>query len=665
MLVLAGGLAAAGCSSTADETAHVDVPPAKAEWSTIEGCDPLVPTYCGYPFPSNVYTADDPESPTGRRVRMSAKNMPFSPKGVSDPAPWNEADGFSAGGVLLAQFPAATEEGLPTPETIEVSLGADSPTVVIDAETGERIAHFAEIDRSTSEDDQRSFMIRPVVRIEDGHRYIVAIRNVKSASGVIAPSPAFQALRDKLKFTDDPSIDKRRALYEDIFARLDKAGVKRDSLQLAWDFTTASRDNNTARMVHMRDEALELAGDAGPAYTITSVDTDYEPEQVAFRIHGTMKVPLYLDKPDAGAHLNYGADGLPEPNPSKSTYDVPFELLIPKSATAENPAALMSYGHGLLGSHTQIQAGNFRTLINQYNYAIFAVDLVGMSEDDVGNIMNALLSGKLETIETMFDRLHQGTLNNLLAMRMMKNAFSKDPTYGKLLDPTKRYYHGISQGGIFGGVYMALSTDVTRGVLEVMGQPYNLLLNRSQDFAPFFTMMNISYPDARDQQMVLGLIQMLWDRVEPSGYTKYIRENPLPNTPAHEVLLRAAVGDHQVATLGAHIMARAIGAKHIDSGVRDVFGLETVKSADSGSGYIEYDFGLPEVPICNIPMSACEDPHGELRYLAESQQALDNFLRTGTLKNFCEEGKCSFPALSGCTDKNPGDTCPELNISSE
>ena len=75
---------------------------------------------------------------------------------------------------------------------------------------------------------------------------------------------------------------------------------------------------------------------------------------------------------------------------------------------------------------------------------------------------------------------------------------------------------------------------------------------------------------------------MLWDRVEPSGYTKYLRQDMLPGTPAHEVLMRAAVGDHQVTTLGAHIMARAVGAKHVDSGVRDVPGLEKVPGAQSG-----------------------------------------------------------------------------------
>jgi hypothetical protein len=662
-LALTAPILASGCGGGDDESASefVTVPAPEVRWPTLE-CDPLVPSYCGFPFPSNVFTKEDTTSPTGRRVQLAAATLPVASSGVrSKPDPWNISDGFSPGAALLAELPGAIETGLPNAEAIERSLEADSPTVLLDAETGERVAHFSEIDKSggevePGEPENRALMIRPAVRLEDGRRYIVAIRGVQGRTGPVEPSPAFKALRDKRVF-DDASITARRGLYEDIFLRLGSAGVARETLQLAWDFTTASRDNNTARLIHMRDEALALAGDDGPAYTIDVEDTAFDPEHVAVRIEGKLTVPLYLDDPAPGSNLLLGADGLPEPNPKRPTYEIPFELMIPKSA-ADEPAALLQYGHGLLGERGQIHAQNFRELIQKFNYAIFAVDLVGMS-DDSSHIADVLATGDVDRLSTMFDRMHQGTLNYLMAMRTMSRGFAKDPKYGKYINKDERYYHGISQGGIFGGVYMSVSTDVTRGVLEVMGQPYNLLLNRSVDFGVFFTIMRMSFPDTRDQQFYLNLIQMLWDRVEPNGYTKYLRQDMLPNTPAHEVLMRAAVGDHQVTTLGAHIMARAIGAKHIDSGVRPIYGLETVKSATQGSGYIEYEFGLPPAPVCNIPLNACDDPHGELRYLDAAGPELDHFLRTGKFDNFCPNGVCRFPELSGCKPGEQASTCPE------
>jgi hypothetical protein len=206
---------------------------------------------------------------------------------------------------------------------------------------------------------------------------------------------------------------------------------------------------------------------------------------------------------------------------------------------------------------------------------------------------------------------------------------------------------------------MALTTDVERGALGVMGQPFSLMLNRSIQFAPFLYLMRMGYPDARDQQFLLGLIQMLWDRVEPNGYTHTIARNPLPGTPVHRVSMRAALGDHQVPTVAAHVFARAVGAKHLDTGVRDIWGLERVQGTGEGSGYTEYAFGLPPEPTCNVPMDACEDPHGKPREIDSSRKQADTFLRTGKIENFCEQGVCSYPELSGC---KPEETTPSCSL---
>jgi hypothetical protein len=649
-VILLAGSAAIGC--TGDEPLVVrsaDSP----EWPNLE-CDPLVPSHCGLPFPSNVFTASDAASATGRRVALMPGTLPTASSGNRvKPDPWRKSDGFSPGIALLAHFPGLRPSGLPTPSTIASSLGATSPTVLLDAETGERIPHFAELDLSGDNDAERALMIRPVVRLADARRYIVAIRDIEGESGPITASPAFEALRDGTP-SSEPSIEARRGLYAEIFRRLAAAGVEKGNLVLAWDFTTASRESNTAWMVHMRDEALALVGADGPSYVIDSVETDYEPAQIAFRLNGRMTVPLYLDQPEAGANLVFGSDGLPEPNASRPTYEVPFEVLIPQSATAA-PAALLEYGHGLLGSRDEIESGVVRGFLNQYNYVGFAVDLSGFSGEDLGHIIEVISSGQLDRLSTMFDRMHQGTLNFLLAMRMMSRRFAADPSYGRYVSPEERYYYGISQGGIFGGVYMALSTDVRRGALDVMGQPYNLLLNRSVDFAPFFALLNGAFPNSLDQQFGLDLIQMLWDRVEPNGYTPYIRSNLLPGTPSHEVLMTAAVGDHQVTTLGGQLMARSVGAQHLDTGIRDVYGLTKVADRVTGSAYVEYDFGLPPEPLCNVPMTACGDPHGKLRRQVPAQQQIDQFLRTGEIANHCDDGSCKFPALSECA---PGATTP-------
>jgi hypothetical protein len=353
-----------------------------------------------------------------------------------------------------------------------------------------------------------------------------------------------------------------------------------------------------------------------------------------------MTVPLYLDKPSSGAILNVGPDGLPVQN-GTATY--PFLVHIPYSATTGTPGALLQYGHGLLGGRDEIEAGNVQEMANEKNFVVFATDWIGMASDDVSGIIGVISGGNIGDFKRTPDRLHQSFVNGLLAMRMMSGAFAQDDAVKfngvSAIDPAQRYYDGNSQGGIFGACYMAITTDVTRGVLGVPGQPYGLLLNRSKDFDPFFSIMRATFPNALDQQIVLGLIQMVWDRAEPGGYSHHITQDMLPGTPAHDVLLHVAMGDHQVNTLAAHIMARTVGAKNIAPVNRTIFGIEEVMAPHTGSAMVEWFFGNAPDPITNIPPSDGEDPHGKVRKLASAKSQKDVFLRTGVVQNFCT-GPC-------------------------
>lgn len=630
-------------------------------------CDPLVPDFCGYPFPSNVYTVADDAMPTGRRVSLGDQLM----RGENEGEPWSKSDGFSAGTPILTFLPGLSGDELAGEEDIDASLASDSPTIIFNAETGELVPHFAEIDVRAETVAQRSLVMRPVVRLQDGVRYIVAARNLSNEDGnLIEPSAVFAALRDGTS-SEEESVEERRALYEDIFEKLGDASWSRDDIQIAWDFTTASDQNNTQWLLHMRDEALQIVeDDGGIEYRIVSVDPDYQTDNIAFRIEGEYRVPLYTNQPETGALLNFGDDGMPEVNAETPWAWVPFLLLIPNSASSEDPAAIVEYGHGLFGAKEEPTYGSQRhqlSFMNEYNYTYASADLWGMSEPDQTTVGALLLTGQLSTLQTMFDRLHQGFLNYVLLLRMMKTSFAADETYGQYIKADEAYYYGISQGGIMGGVTLALTPDVERGALGVMGQPYSLLLFRAIGFQIFLDIINENFTDKREHQLFVAALQMLWDRVEPSGYTHHVTEDPLPGTNAKEVLMRAAIADHQVTNLAAHVMARTMKTAHLNTGQRDIWALNQVGSTAAGESlYAEYDFGLPKVPLCNVPMTLCEDPHELVRRRTASREQLDEFLRNGTGTNHCDPedgdepvtalGICSYPTLSGCTDETDEDS---------
>jgi hypothetical protein len=636
-------------------------------------CDPIAPSYCGFPYPNDFWTVEDATTPTGKRLALSEAMMPINDQEVaSQPGPFNVADGFSPALAAMTHMPGATAQGLPTPVTIADSLAAGSPTVLLDTVTGERVAHWAELDQylvrakerglagedrptfggSITHDvdtllEQRALMIRPAVRPEDGRRYIVAIRNVVDATGApLPPSPGFEALRDG-GASDDPLIESRRRHFEDIFARLAGAGVAREDLQLAWDFTTASRENNTQWMVHMRDEAFSNHPDGVPyrVAVVPSIDENH----TACRLEITFDFPLYTTHGLAGSTLNFGDDGMPEQN---GTFEYAAALIVPLSAQT-TPAPLVEYGHGQLGLKEEVVYG-FQSFANQANLAMFALDWVGFAAADQIPIVQILSQGDYSRFRAIPERMHQGFLNFLLAMRTLSRAAEGGPETllnqtlagecgGAQIDGSRRYYFGGSQGGILGASIMALSTDVVRGVLAVPGQPYNILLNRSVNFDQF---SSVAYPrfrwNALDMQMNLALIQGLWDRAEPTGYSKYIRSDMLPNTPQHEVLLQVSVGDHQVTDLGAHIMARTIGAVNMAPVYRDLWGIDSVSGEHTGSGMIEMFFGNTETPVESVPPwnDPVSDPHSSARQVDVFADIVKRFLEEGIIENLCD-GYCT------------------------
>jgi hypothetical protein len=208
-----------------------------------------------------------------------------------------------------------------------------------------------------------------------------------------------------------------------------------------------------------------------------------------------------------------------------------------------------------------------------------------------------------------------------------------------VIDPSTLYYYGNSQGGILGGVYLAMSPTIERGVLGVPGMPYSLLLSRSEDFTPFFALFANIYHDQEDISFWMALMQNVWDSAEPGGWGRQLTEDPIAGVPTKQVLLQDALGDHQVSTLGAQNMARAYGAALIDTPVDPVWGLSTEPSGYTGNALVEYDHGAPEVPYTNIPPTEGDDTHELTRRVLAAQSQLDTFLTTGTVVNDCD-GAC-------------------------
>jgi hypothetical protein len=693
-------------------------------------CDPLDPTYCGLPFPSNVYLSSlstPPWSnPSGMSVTFGATTLPqlFGSQQI-DPTPWTARDGFSTLQAAVAHFPNAVAVGttpqstLPDLDHIASSTDpANSPTVILETTSGNLMPHFSEIDVQPKDSSTATLLIRPQVRLKDQTRYIVAIRNVQDNNGnTFTPPPFFQALLDQYNGKSNPCAPAMAALrksqYQDIFSKLQAAGVDISSLQMAWDYTTSSSDSNTEDLVYMRDDALKNYPDGFKfnVYQVTvnppSTGPWMDDDEVWIRIDATMTLPLYLNfsqpysnsAPDMIPQINRGSDGKPLQN---GEFDFPIVIHVPMSAQPSmNPVAksfgLVQNGHGLLGDRFEGSGAegtppprNFLThLGNVYKYVTFGVylmgfasdvDITGMIAQDDTPLVEAGLSGDPKYILGLFQRQEQGQLNQVLAMRFMTQNFAQlvaDPKVSPtgldagIVDPTQAFYRGDSQGGIMGGVVMALSPDISRGLLGETGMPYTFLLERSYDWSQaspnFALLFNGPYQDGRAQQIVFGLFQMWWDTTEPTGYDAHITSNPLPcascaggMTPVKNVLVYDGIGDCQVTSYSAHIVARTVGAQQLSPVAREIYGItDTTAITAPGSGIVEWSFGLPAVPLTDMgpPVACCgddNDPHDKISLLQPAYDQLDHFYRTGNIEPYCMnicscyEGP-TYPPQSNCS----------------
>jgi hypothetical protein len=612
-------------------------------------CDPLVPEVCAMPYPSSRWLAPDPARVTGYTLTFGPTTLPATKGGIHiDPAPYARFDGYGLGVPAVTYFPDLDGSDLPDETHIPESLTDEARVMMFEVDGGvlKRVPCFAEIDQTAKLDEERSLIIRPAVLLKEATRYVVALRGLKRTDGAdVPPSDAFRALRDGI--AAGTPVEGRVPLYDELFGLLADAGVPRADLQLTWDWVTASDEALHGPLLHMRDEAFAELGDASPVFAVTSIETyteDQNPD-IAYEVLGTFEVPDYTVTTPIGAKeghiLNWGPDGLPV---QSGVYKAEFRARVPRSALTGEPHGVIVHGHGLNGTHGQIRNGTFDALAQQEKVVIVGCNMIGMSGEDVDTILEML--NDMSGFPALADRLHQGALDHAFLARGMKTGFDKIPEIaatGLVIDPEALYYNGISQGGIFGATHMALSLDFKRGHLGVPGNNYSTLLQRSVDFNPFFVLLGFVYPDARDQQILLGTIQNLWDRTDPVSHYRHISAEPYPGTPPHEVLLASATADWQVALLTNEIAARSdVGVALLPGYGRDVSLVEPVTYPHKGSGLVNYSFGNPWPPPGNKPpFDDIGDPHGEPRKLAWHNAQMMHFFRTGEILDVCGGDGCT------------------------
>jgi hypothetical protein len=626
--------------------------------STPSACNPLGGSACITPWPSSLYEKDDAATETKRRLAIPKGALPKNFDNIElEPALFNGQDGFSYSAPAIIAFESGVDgSNLVDYKRIAESVTDASPTVVIDMSTGELVHHFAELDaREPDKVASQALYIRPAKMLKPATRYAIAIKKTLKAKGggELEISEGFQAILDGEE-TSHSLLEKMRPRFADIFAKLEAKGVTKDSLVVAWDFTTRSRANVQNDLFYARKAALEMMGTNGSALSYT-IDADTVPSDTRYarRIDGTYDAPHFLandGNPPYPPSVKLTRDSAGNPMPT-GLYKAPFTAMIPQCAmTGNTPVAMILYGHGLLGKAIdQVSSGGPRAAGAEVCAILFGTDMRGMSEGDVANVGIALNDGNQGHV--IFDALIQGMINHVALVQiargpMAQTLFVKNGGQ-TLVDPDRIYYYGISQGGIMGTTVCGIDPVIKRCVVQVNAINYSMMLERSLDWPTYRTILIGAYDDPLIVALMLNLMQNEWDRTEPVVVADVITGTGFPDTPAKQLLMQVAIADDEVPNVASEYAMRSMNIPMMTPTPHMPFGVEGATSAPSGA--VWYDFGLGStIPLTNTPPPP-NDVHGQIRNKKATTDMMKAFYETGTITNLCTGAKgCDCTDIANC-----------------
>lgn len=611
-------------------------------------CEDIDPTLCLSPWPSSYFLVDDPSTATGRRVSIPIEAMPTDAHGQHvSPVPYSGADGFSPNTSMMISFPGEIDASLlADADHPELTLAPGSTTILVDAETGMRVAHFAEIDGWESTDPARApLYLRPAARLREGARYVVGIRGLRHVDGsAVEPSAFFAALRDGTSLPA-ADVEGRRAELEQAFTILEAAGAPRAELQAAWTFETGTGAPITRDLLAMRDAALADLGPDGIGCTVATLQDanagDTLPAGIWRRIEGTYTTPTFLvgSSPDdpAQARLARDASGLPM---QTGRAQAPFTVIVPESmrarvASGGEPGRLVVYGHGILGDRHEIDSDWMSETASRLGLVVVATDWWGMSRSDLSRLVSTLTT-RFDDFDSTPERLHQGITNVLGLMRSFDGTCAALPELAVALDAggsapayaaDAPYFYGNSMGAILGGALAGVATDTDRFALGVGGGSWTFFITRSDAWRSFGSLIAGSFDDAVARDLLILMTATLFDPIDAGSYAPHLLADPLAGTPIKHVMMQIGIGDVAVSNAASYYEARTAGIPLMVPSVAAPYGLaEVTGDADSALTVFQLP-GVEPIPPGTHDPGPDTPTHNGVRSIDSALTQLDAFLR--------------------------------------
>ena len=626
-------------------------------------CNPLSGDSCLLPWPSDFYLKADSGTKTGFRVNYPVKAMPSNvdldddkkPGVPVDPTRYNLLDGFSIGSQPLAYFKAGVSSaGLPGQDDIAASLKDSSLVWLLEVKSGKRVPLFAEVDANAEVQESQvgALIIRPQAPLEYETRYAVVLRRgIKDAGGAeLKPPEPFRKIRDG-ETIKEQLLKVEAERLKDVLALLDKKGLKRADVLLAWEFRTGSQQLIQSNLLFLVQDSLKRLASAGVQVADVKVsDKDKSKQPKVLRsITGNMLVPSYLESEAKGSWLKLDAAGKPV---YQRMQKFPFFIHIPRCAeTATKPLPVFIFGHGLFGTLTGELTSSYHKALQQELCMVTAQGLwMGLSEPDVPDILTEVIIKNFSNLPRITDQLQQAQVNAHALVQLFKGDFLKHKSMqvgGKPVTDGKAFYYlGISNGGIQGVAFAALNKEIERFVFNVSGGMWSLMIQRSSNFAVLAMSLKRRYPKALDRAILVSLSQHLWDYTDPITWGRHAISDPLPGYSKKRIILQESRHDDQVPNISTRVVARTLGLTALKPVVQTAHGIPEA-AGPLDSAFMQWDIQPKVKPDgTNTPApkpKPSESAHLVVRTLASWRKQLKEFYKPN--------GKAVHPCSGPCGAK--------------
>ncbi|HDH96301.1 MAG TPA: hypothetical protein ENF73_01075, partial [Proteobacteria bacterium] len=345
----------------------------EAECSGVEAVFDMTPGVNWLPFPFDYFTAPDPLSPVGLKlalgdypppmIRSTLEGLPFLKDAL------DRLQGFGVHSRIL--IPVSGDLDPSSLPALDETLDEKSPIVVFplapNNEPGPLVPFTASINHTL-----KSIELKPLISWPHRATLVVAVKRdlYDWSSRPLCPSDQFTYMLKRKADRSHPHyelLEPMRIAYQPILESIEKLGIERGELAVAFWFTTQA----PTKVLHDARRYLDAREEAAPPFPTDMVVEESPYPELALIGYGHLDMPNFRDAD--GVFRIDPTTGMPAPVAPDESVEFMFTMPDPSESDYPPPYPVVIYIHGTANHKESLEPLARR--LARWGIAFFAVDL--------------------------------------------------------------------------------------------------------------------------------------------------------------------------------------------------------------------------------------------------------------------------------------------------